>query len=319
MTSIPHLGNCLRFCFILLVAHLCSGVAAGNPMMGMEPLPAGIKSMKMSAQMTPMNMPQALDWRDSNCITPAGDQGNCGSCYVFAATAVVEAMAILSGASVNLNISEQDILSCANETIMIGNYAIEPSGCAGGYGAAVFEFLKTHDAVHEDDFAYQGGDCLGNGVPLVNCYGAPPTGWNVDSWHLVGSSQANGVPTTDELKSALQHGPLWVGYMVHDDFMAYWLYGNSDTPPYSHTSGGSQWWHAVLLVGYDNDRQCFVCKNSWGETSGPFGNGTFEISYNDNCYFGRDAIWIEVSYTTPPPTAVNSTTWGQLKMEFGEF
>lgn len=319
MNKSPLLGNQLRFCLFFLAGCLFTGIATAGPMMGMETLPASIRNLKMSASISPMTMPQVLDWRDSNCITPAGDQGNCGSCYVFAATATVEAMAILAGAPEDINISEQDILSCANEPIAIGRFSIDPAGCAGGYGAAVFEFLKTHDAVMEEDFAYQGGDWIGNGVPQVDCYSAPASGWRVDSWHLVASSQANGIPTTDELKAALQNGPLWVGYMVYDDFLTYWFSGGVSSPPYSHSSGGGTYWHSVLLVGYDNTRQSFVCKNSWGESGGPFNNGTFEVSYDSNCYFGRDAIWIDVSYTTPPPSPTDDVTWGQLKVNFGEF
>jgi C1A family cysteine protease len=38
-------------------------------------------------------------------------------------------------------------------------------------------------------------------------------------------------------------------------------------------------WHAVLLVGYDDDAERFIFKNSWGETWGRDGYGFLPYSY----------------------------------------
>ena len=37
--------------------------------------------------------------------------------------------------------------------------------------------------------------------------------------------------------------------------------------------------HAVLLIGWDDTRQAFLLKNSWGATGGPNGDGTFWMAY----------------------------------------
>ncbi len=286
--------------------------------LGMEPLPGSFATANMrKLRVSPEFVPSSLDWRNSNCITPAEDQGSCGSCYIFAATATVEAMAILAGAPGDIDISEQEILSCFNFPIDIGGYMIQPDGCRGGYGAAIFEYLKTRPAVFESGFPYEGGDFSGAGYPLVECHDAQSTGWTVTSWNVVQTSETNGIPTTEELKAALQYGPLWVGYMVHDDFYTYWFSGSSQSPPYSFVAGTFTGWHAVLLIGYDDSSSSFICKNSWGANAGPNQNGTFRISYTSNCYFGRDATWIEVTYNEPlMNTSIEEMSWGQIKVQY---
>lgn len=37
----------------------------------------------------------------------------------------------------------------------------------------------------------------------------------------------------------------------------------------------------VLLIGWDDAKQAFLFKNSYGATSGPNGDGTFWMSYED--------------------------------------
>lgn len=39
--------------------------------------------------------------------------------------------------------------------------------------------------------------------------------------------------------------------------------------------------HAVVVVGYDNDRQWWLCKNSWGPSGGINGTGFFKIAFGE--------------------------------------
>nr|CAH0107394.1 unnamed protein product [Daphnia galeata] len=57
------------------------------------------------------NLPTSIDYRNHTCMQPVKNQGRCGSCSAFAATAVVEfAQCIKTGTPVNL--SEQQIVDC---------------------------------------------------------------------------------------------------------------------------------------------------------------------------------------------------------------
>ncbi len=52
-----------------------------------------------------------VDWRDAGIVTPVKDQGQCGSCWTFAAASTLEShYARASGKLVTL--SEQNILEC---------------------------------------------------------------------------------------------------------------------------------------------------------------------------------------------------------------
>ena len=68
-----------------------------------------------------------VDWRSKNVITAVKNQGNCGSCWAFAAVETIESSyAILTGKLENL--SEQQILDCTPNL----NHCGGSGGCNGG-------------------------------------------------------------------------------------------------------------------------------------------------------------------------------------------
>jgi Papain family cysteine protease len=97
-------------------------------------------------------VPVRVDWRDYNeirAITPVRNQGSCGSCVAFAATAMLESMVIIeygSGPEVSpfLNLSEADLFFCGG------------GDCANGWW--------PDDAV---------GRIVRQGVPVENCFPYP--------------------------------------------------------------------------------------------------------------------------------------------------
>lgn len=237
----------------------------------------------------------SLDWRDHGIITSIKDQSICGGCWSFAAIALIEARAIQAGASSSLDLSEQYQLSCDTAVF----WGVQNDGCCGGT-ATVFEFLSNHDAVAETDFAWQIGDFDGTGVrsctasppwSTVACPSPHPTGSGiyVDTWTLL----SGGVASEVQLKSALQTGPVWLGYYVYGDFETFWNSGSAGDV-YTHSSGAYMGGHAVLLIGYDDAKSAWLIKNSWGMT-GPEGDGTCWISYTANCDFGTNATSITVT------------------------
>jgi hypothetical protein len=77
-------------------------------------------------------------------------------------------------------------------------------------------------------------------------------------------------------------GPLICGYTVYEDFDSY------NGGVYSHATGDVRGGHAVMVVGYDDDDGCWICRNSWGTGFGGAaradgtGAGYFKIAYGDS-------------------------------------
>jgi hypothetical protein len=256
----------------------------------------------------PTDLPVSVDW--STQTPPARNQSSCGGCWAFAATGMVEAMAIIQhGAPTTLDLAEQFPLSCDVETHPI--YGVANDGCCGGY-VTVFDFYKNEGTLSETQLPFS-GDFDGDN-PRPGCTVGPPpwatvpcpdpipsgTAYRVDDWGLIRNDGL--LPTSLQLKARLQSGPVWLGYLVYDDFITYWFSAPADSI-YRHTSGSLQGGHAVLLVGYDDELAAWTVRNSWGATAGPRGDGTWLMAYASNCDFGLDATWATVEMTALPVAA----------------
>ncbi|WP_321375640.1 putative Ig domain-containing protein [uncultured Draconibacterium sp.] len=89
------------------------------------------------------------DWRDrhgKNWITPVTNQGQCGSCWAFAATGATEAMANLyfNDENLDLDLSEQDVLSCTSSL----------DDCDGGQPYRALDKIRDDGVVDEGAWPY---------------------------------------------------------------------------------------------------------------------------------------------------------------------
>ena len=95
-------------------------------------------------------LPTSVDWRSKGAVTPVKDQGQCGSCWSFSTTGVLEShWEILSGELQSL--SEQELVSCD-----IANC----DGCDGGWPYKAIEWVSKNGAETEasDPYTSGGGD-----------------------------------------------------------------------------------------------------------------------------------------------------------------
>jgi len=222
-------------------------------------------------------LPSAFDWRPY--CTPVKDQDGCGSCWAFATVGTLEcAISIKDGVTVDL--SEQWLISCNNETEPPHLLGEGVWGCDGGWFAHDYHRWKPDEcgesgAVLEADFPYAHQD-----LPC-NC---PEGGYDhyywIYSWGYVAGQEE--VPDTDSIKQAIMtYGPVCAAVYADGPFSAY-AGGVFNASTLEEVN------HAIILVGWDDSlgtEGAWILRNSWGTSWGM--DGYMYIEYGcSNVGFG---------------------------------
>jgi len=253
-------------------------------LLGMIAGPQDIADMNSRSSTAPSvaGLPDFFDWRSAhgrNYITPVRDQGLCGSCWAFAAVAVLEgeANAYYNNPSINLDMSEQDLVSCFNGP-----------GCEG---ATLFQLNNLY-GTYDRKYGTATESCFPYSATNEACADKCPD-WPRGAWKLKGYQAVS--LSTDALKQALvAHGPIQVGLTIYNDFFAYM------SGIYQHTTEQVAGHHSVAIVGYGvyDGATYWIAKNSWGTAWGE--NGYFRIFAGDS----NIDDWFAFVITSPvPPTA----------------
>lgn len=208
-------------------------------------------------------LPPVIDLRPK--MPPVYDQGELGSCSANA-------------------------LGCAFEYAQMTNKSV--SKAAAFMPSRLFVYYNERameGSIHED-----AGAALEDGVIALKDKGVcPETMWPYDikQFAKCPPSTAYAAATRNQLltfktiqqnliqlKTALSQGyPVVFGFQVHESFTGQTVArtGVLQMPQKWEESMGG---HAVCLVGYDDSRQCFIVRNSWGPSWGI--GGYFYMPYN---------------------------------------
>jgi len=236
-------------------------------------------------------LPSAYDARDEGIVTSPKDQGSCGSCWAFASAGAIEAHMLRTFGVGPEDVSEQQQVSC-NTT---------QSGCAGGSSDSP-RYWETHGPLYEACLPYTASDDTACGEAQCE-----QMRFRVVDWHTV-------LRTTSGFKTSLHSdGPSYWRYDVYSDFSSYWTTGSTDDVYVNAAGTTRQGGHAVLLIGWDDAKSAFLCKNSWGENAGPNGDGTFWIAYSGHAHdlgFGMSNFSLAGYQATCTWTGATSTDWG---------
>lgn len=218
-------------------------------------------------------LPSSFDWRDHGAVTPAKDQGACGSCWAFASVGALESKLMMTGKGV-YDLSEQQMVSCNTQM----------GGCSGGTMAAL-QFYFSEGPMHEICTDY-----MASNIPCSDLDSCEKLPYRTKNYYTVYTSDIN------EIKVSLyKDGPTYFRFDVYADFFPFW---DTYSPGSVYTQNNNVYkgGHAVLIIGWSDVKSAWLCKNSWGESEGPNGDGTFWIAqsgHNDNLKFGMANINLE--------------------------
>jgi len=226
-----------------------------------------LKGDKMPEGVRAEALPSKWDWRTMGKVTSVKNQGDCGSCYAFAAIANIESKMLKDGAG-TYDFSENNAKECNWEEL---NNRPGLGSCEGGHYLMLANLFSQKGTVLESCDPYVPSD--------VNCNACPYTKTLLD-WRIIAGS----VPNTDVLKAYIRtYGPIFTFMYAGDGDawqMEFWNYDGSYTLYYPGTEEPN---HTVLIVGWDNGLTHaggtggWIVKNSWGTDWGD--DGYFYIAY----------------------------------------
>ncbi len=230
---------------------------------------------------------RALGW-----VGPIKDQSQCGSCWDFSGTGVVEIAynkAGVGGGAGAFVLSEQYTLDCGSN-----------GGCNGDDNVNVLAWAKA------------------TGLPLTSAYGSyaavpgqcnPATlaHYKIPDWGFADSNGGRGVASVADIKAAIQaYGAVGAAIAADDAFEAWGDNSPSFFTPFMG-SGSTDIDHDIILVGWQDDSSkaggYWILRNSWGSSWGV--GGYMAISYGANLV-GTEAVFAlpPVAPPTPTPTPV---------------
>lgn len=217
---------------------------------------------KTKSYETVVDLPASVDWRDKGAVTPVKDQGQCGSCWSFSTTGVLEGFYFLNNGNL-LSFSEQQIVDCDTD-----NY-----GCNGGWPYLAVEYAASNGLELESDYPYtaEDGNCAYDSSKKVSVAGG---------YSFVTANDTN------SLKAALVDQP--VSVLIEADQSVFQLYSSGVV----WKNCGNSLDHAVLAVGYTKKSllDTFIVKNSWATTWGD--QGYIYISTNNKANDGTGVCGI---------------------------
>lgn len=218
------------------------------------------------------SVPTSWDWRDHGYTVPVKDQGQCGSCWSFSATAAMESAHFLANGTL-LSLSEQLLVDCVN-------------------GGA--DDCNTGGEMH-DGYLYvikAGGDELESSYPYTATSGNK-CGFDKSKVVATFSSYKN-VTQGDE--TALQVASAQTVLSIGIDASSIWFqfYSSGVYVDKTCKNGWNDLDHGVAIVGYGADStgaEYWIVRNSWGASWGLEGHILMARNQGNMCGVATDSTF----------------------------
>jgi cathepsin L len=196
------------------------------------------------------------DWRTAGKVTPVKLQA-CGDCWAFASTAQIESAFLMAGWG-QADLSEQEILDCSNS-----------GDCGGGRRWDALPWATTQPVETEAAYPYAHGVKGACHSGLNGPYKLLAAGW-IDS--------SGNVASVATIKTALcQYGPISVSIYATPALQSLGPGGQV----FNEQNNGNGTNHAILIIGWNDAKQAWLIKNSWGTNWGDGGYGWIHYGSNN--------------------------------------
>jgi C1A family cysteine protease len=202
-----------------------------------------------------------VDWTDK--LPPCYDQGQLGSCTANA----------LAGALQFLQAAQNEPLVMPSRLFIYFNERVIEDSVASDSGAEIRDGIKSINSqgcCPESEWPYD--ELQFSASPPVNCYADAAK-------ELLLQYRAVDNTVLEDLKAALLLGPVVGGFTVYDSFESDAVATAGIVPMPDLSKETVQGGHAILVVGYDDSKQVFIVRNSWGTTWGLKGYFTVPYAY----------------------------------------
>jgi cathepsin K len=220
---------------------------------------------------------KTYDARNANMVPKVRFQ-QCGNCWAYSCVGPIECSYIrVNGISnpATIDLSEKQIVGCSGA-----------GSCGGGLTYQAFQWLKaTATRMNKETLVPDNG-------ASTPCVAPPASGPQLVDWGVIDpSGDINKIAPVAKIKEAIcKYGPVACSMNA--------------TPLFQNFAGGGVFFeqasdynnpvsnHAVMIIGWDDNKGAWLMRNSWGETWAD--GGYCWIKYNSN-NIGKRAAWVLAS------------------------
>merc|ERR1711881_505883 len=223
-----------------------------------------------------LSIPDSFDWRDHMANSQGmkvQERGKCGACYAFAAaSAMSDRFFLASRGRINVAISPQSLLNCAN-------------GCKGGSAADAFKVMLTNAASPTWCAAYHAkkGQCGASCGQAAGYKTVPQAASKTGTLGIMGRTKVDAM-----MYQIWKYGPVYMRMVVYSDFPSY------HSGVYKHGPGTKvRGDHAIKVVGWGSEggTAYWIAQNSWGATWGEKGFFKIARGVDESAIESRGIFW----------------------------